>query len=52
MVLLMAIKDHASDIHFEPFEDEFRIRIKAEGVLYEMVPPPRHLALRLRHVSK
>jgi type IV pilus assembly protein PilB len=40
MVLLMAIKDHASDIHFEPFEDEFRIRIKADGVLYEMVPPP------------
>jgi type IV pilus assembly protein PilB len=39
MVLLLAIKDHASDIHFEPFEDEFRIRIKAEGVLYEMVPP-------------
>ena len=34
MVLLLAIKDHASDIHFEPFEDEFRIRIKADGVLY------------------
>jgi type IV pilus assembly protein PilB len=47
MVLLMAIKDHASDIHFEPFEDEFRIRIKAEGVLYEMVPPPRHLAFAI-----
>jgi type IV pilus assembly protein PilB len=39
MVLLLAIKDHASDVHFEPFEDEFRIRIKADGVLYEMVPP-------------
>lgn len=47
MVLLLAIKDHASDIHFEPFEDEFRIRIKAEGVLYEMVPPPRHLAFAI-----
>ena len=47
MVLLMAIKDHASDIHFEPFEDEFRIRIKADGVLYEMVPPPRHLAFAI-----
>ncbi len=47
MVLLMAIKDHASDIHFEPFEEEFRIRIKAEGVLYEMVPPPRHLAFAI-----
>src|SRR6056297_2986114 len=47
MVLLLAIKDQASDIHFEPFEDEFRIRIKAEGVLYEMVPPPRHLAFAI-----
>jgi type IV pilus assembly protein PilB len=47
MVLLLAIKDHASDIHFEPFEDEFRIRIKSEGVLYEMVPPPRHLAFAI-----
>jgi len=44
MVLLLAIKDKASDIHFEPFEDEFKIRVKADGVLYEMVPPPRHLA--------
>src|SRR5688500_20145253 len=47
MVLLLAIKDHASDVHFEPFEDEFRIRIKAHGVLYEMVPPPRHLAFAI-----
>ena len=47
MVLLMAIKEHASDLHFEPFEDEFRIRIKADGVLYEMVPPPRHLAFAI-----
>ncbi|QDS93399.1 Type II/IV secretion system protein [Roseimaritima multifibrata] len=47
MVLLLAIKDQASDVHFEPFEDEFRIRIKAEGVLYEMVPPPRHLAFAI-----
>lgn len=47
MVLLMAIKDHASDLHFEPFEDEFKIRIKADGVLFEMVPPPRHLAFAI-----
>ena len=46
-VLLIAIKDHASDLHFEPFEDEFRIRIKADGMLYEMVPPPRHLAFAI-----
>jgi type IV pilus assembly protein PilB len=44
MVILLAIKDQASDIHFEPFEDEFKIRVRADGVLYEMVPPPRHLA--------
>lgn len=44
MILLLAIKDQASDIHFEPFEDEFKVRIKADGMLYEMVPPPRHLA--------
>ena len=44
MVLLLAIKDQASDVHFEPFEDEFKIRVRADGILYEMVPPPRHLA--------
>jgi len=44
MVLLMAIRDGASDIHFEPFEHEFRIRLKSDGVLQEMVPPPKHLA--------
>jgi type IV pilus assembly protein PilB len=44
MILLMAIKDRASDIHFEPFEDEFKLRYRCDGVMYEMVPPPRHLA--------
>jgi type IV pilus assembly protein PilB len=44
MVLLLGIKDKASDIHFEPFEDEYKIRMRCDGVLYEMVPPPRHLA--------
>jgi type IV pilus assembly protein PilB len=44
MVFLLAIKDKASDIHFEPFEDEYKMRYRADGVLYEMVPPPRHLA--------
>ncbi len=43
MVLLQAIKDRASDIHFEPFEDEFKMRYRIDGVLYEMVPPPKHL---------
>jgi len=44
MVMLLAIKDHASDIHFEPFEDEYKMRYRRDGVLYEMIPPPRHLA--------
>ena len=43
LVLLQAIHDRASDIHFEPFEGEFKIRYRVDGVLYEMVPPPRHL---------
>jgi type IV pilus assembly protein PilB len=45
LVLLQAIKDKASDIHFEPFENEFKMRYRIDGVLYEMIPPPRHLAL-------
>ncbi len=45
LILLQAIKDTSSDIHFEPFEDEFKVRYRIDGVLYEMVPPPKHLAL-------
>jgi type IV pilus assembly protein PilB len=47
MVMLLAIKDHASDIHFEPFEEEYKMRYRCDGVLYEMVPPPRHLAMAI-----
>jgi type IV pilus assembly protein PilB len=47
LVLLQAIKDKASDIHFEPFENEFKMRYRVDGVLYEMVPPPRHIALAI-----
>lgn len=43
LVLLQAIRDRASDIHFEPFENEFKMRYRIDGVLYEMVPPPQHL---------
>jgi type IV pilus assembly protein PilB len=45
LVLFQAIQDRASDIHFEPFEDEFRIRYRVDGALYEMAPPPKYLAL-------
>jgi type IV pilus assembly protein PilB len=44
LVLLQAIKDKASDIHFEPFETEFKMRYRIDGVLYEMMPPPAHIA--------
>jgi type IV pilus assembly protein PilB len=45
LVLFQAISDRASDVHFEPFEDEFKIRYRVDGALYEMAPPPRYLAL-------
>jgi type IV pilus assembly protein PilB len=45
LVMFQAVKDRASDIHFEPFETEFRIRYRVDGALYEMSPPPKHLAL-------
>lgn len=44
LVLVQGVKDNASDIHFEPFEDEFKIRYRVDGTLYELVPPPKHLA--------
>ena len=45
LVLQQAIRAQASDIHFEPFEEEFRIRYRVDGALYEMSPPPKSLAL-------
>ncbi len=45
LVVFQAVQDRASDIHFEPFEDEFKIRYRVDGALYEMSPPPKHLAL-------
>ena len=45
LVLTQAVKDKASDIHFEPFEDEFKIRYRIDGALYEMAPPPLTLAV-------
>ncbi len=47
LVLLQAIRDNASDIHFEPFEKEYKMRYRIDGVLYEMVPPPKHIAVAL-----
>ncbi len=45
LVIYQAIKERASDIHFEPFEKDFKIRYRVDGSLYEMAPPPVHLAL-------
>jgi type IV pilus assembly protein PilB len=47
LVLLQAIRDKSSDIHFEPFENEYKMRYRIDGVLYEMVPPPKHIAAAL-----
>jgi len=43
-LLTEAIKRRASDIHIEPYEKEFRVRYRVDGVLYEIMRPP----LRLR----
>jgi len=47
LVLLQAIRDKASDIHFEPFESEYKMRYRIDGVLYEMIPPPKYIAAAL-----
>jgi len=46
-VLLDAIKQGASDIHFEPYEKDYRVRFRTDGILHEVVKPPRNLAPRL-----
>ncbi len=46
-VLLDAIKQGASDIHFEPYEKKYRVRFRTDGVLREVVEPPRNLSARL-----
>ena len=47
MVLLEAIRNRASDIHFEPFENEFKMRYRIDGLLYEMLPPPKSIAVAI-----
>ncbi|MDD5260905.1 MAG: GspE/PulE family protein [Methylacidiphilales bacterium] len=44
-IIAKAIQAQASDVHFEPFEKEFKIRYRVDGSLYEMAPPPKRLAL-------
>jgi type IV pilus assembly protein PilB len=47
LCLLEAVQKRASDIHFETYDDSFRIRIRVDGVLHEVVSPPKNLALAL-----
>jgi len=47
LVLLQGVKEKASDIHFEPFEQDYRIRYRVDGVLYEVARPPKNLSLGL-----
>jgi len=46
-ILLDAIRQGASDIHFEPYEKDYRVRFRTDGILREVVSPPRNLAPRL-----
>jgi type IV pilus assembly protein PilB len=46
-ILLTAIRDRSSDIHFEPFDDEFKVRYRVDGTLFELRSPPKHLAIAL-----
>jgi type IV pilus assembly protein PilB len=46
-VLMQAIRDKASDIHLEPFEDEFKMRYRIDGVLYDMESPDKTLAMAI-----
>jgi type IV pilus assembly protein PilB len=43
-ILARAVRDRAADVHFEPYQGTFRIRMRSDGVLYEIDPPPAHLA--------
>lgn len=45
LILEKAIQARASDVHLEPFETEFKVRYRVDGAMYEMDPPPKHLAL-------
>jgi type IV pilus assembly protein PilB len=46
-ILFQAVRDKASDIHLEPFENDFKIRYRVDGVLFELEAPPPHLAVAL-----
>jgi len=47
LILLQVCKDNASDLHLEPFENDFRVRYRVDGKLYDLVHPPKDLAFGL-----
>ncbi len=47
MVLLRAVREKASDIHFEPFENDYKIRYRVDGVCYDAADPPKDLSLAI-----
>jgi len=47
LILLQTVRDNASDVHLEPFEEDFRVRYRVDGVLYDLVHPPRGLSFAL-----
>ena len=55
-ILARAVKDGASDVHFEPFERQLRVRYRIDGVLYDLMPAPKSLAAaissRIKIMSK
>jgi type IV pilus assembly protein PilB len=55
-ILLDAINSGASDIHFEPYEKNYRIRYRMDGMLYEVAQPPlaikEKIASRIKVISK
>jgi general secretion pathway protein E len=42
-MIALAVEKRASDIHIEPFEKEFRVRYRVDGILFNQEPPPREL---------
>jgi type IV pilus assembly protein PilB len=46
-MLLDAIRLGSSDLHFEPYEKTFRVRLRTDGILHEVAKPPIHLASRI-----
>ncbi|MCK9265504.1 Flp pilus assembly complex ATPase component TadA [bacterium] len=47
LILLQTVRDNASDVHLEPFENDFRVRYRVDGVLYDLVHPPKGLSFAL-----